>query len=200
LSESTVKIEDDCWIAQSVVVSPGVYIGRGAVVGANTVVTHDIGPYEIHGGTPNKKIGVRLDFAPPSSIEARDDGALPYFYRGFRLRQEALERSRKQGFIEARDKACLVLSPGAKAQVRLAGINLDPNRNLHLGFRVNGVKVPARTIPPGKFDVTIDPTGGTPEKAAVPAVLRHLTYIEIEATEPTVRYGIAAATMEAKHD
>ncbi|MGH6975574.1 MAG: acyltransferase, partial [Stellaceae bacterium] len=97
--KSLVRIEDDCWIAQSVVISPGIYIGRGAVIGANAVVTRDVGPYEIHGGTPNRMLGGRLAFQPPRAIEVGDDGAIPYFYRGFRLGQEALRRSRVRGVV-----------------------------------------------------------------------------------------------------
>jgi len=44
-------------------VRPGVKIGNGAVVGANAVVTHDVGAYEIVAGVPAKTI--RMRFAPP---------------------------------------------------------------------------------------------------------------------------------------
>ena len=39
----------------------GVTIGVGAVVGAGSVVTHDIPPYEIWAGNPAKKIRNRFD-------------------------------------------------------------------------------------------------------------------------------------------
>ena len=39
----------------------GVTIGRGAVVAAGSVVTKDIAPYDIVGGTPAAKIGERFD-------------------------------------------------------------------------------------------------------------------------------------------
>jgi lipopolysaccharide O-acetyltransferase len=37
-----VIIEDGAWLGENVVVCPGVSIGRGAVIGANSVVVHDV--------------------------------------------------------------------------------------------------------------------------------------------------------------
>ena len=58
-----VTIGNDVWIGHGAVVRPGVRIGNGAVVGANAVVTHDVGAYEIVAGVPAKTI--RMRFAPP---------------------------------------------------------------------------------------------------------------------------------------
>lgn len=52
-------IEDYAWICSRAILTPGVHIGRGAVVASNAVVTHDIPPYEVWGGIPAKKIGER---------------------------------------------------------------------------------------------------------------------------------------------
>ena len=117
----TTFIEDDCWVGQGAVVMPGIYIGRGAVIGANCVVTRDVGPYEVHGGVPNHQIGARLNFQPPHAINARQDHHLPYFYRGFDLRQAALARSRKQGGIAARGEALLVLAGAEGGKLELRG-------------------------------------------------------------------------------
>jgi len=51
-----VKIEDDVWIATNAIILGGVTIGRGAVVGANSVVSHDVAPYTIVAGSPAKPI------------------------------------------------------------------------------------------------------------------------------------------------
>lgn len=50
----TVVIEDDVWIGTHSVILPGVTIGRGAVIGANSVVTKDVEPYSIVFGSPAK--------------------------------------------------------------------------------------------------------------------------------------------------
>ncbi len=45
-------LEDDCAIGAGAVILPGVRIGRGALVGAGAVVTHDVGEYETWVGNP----------------------------------------------------------------------------------------------------------------------------------------------------
>lgn len=47
-----VVIEDGAWLAENVVVCPGVTIGRGAVVGANSVVTSDVPAGAVAVGAP----------------------------------------------------------------------------------------------------------------------------------------------------
>lgn len=54
-------IGNDVWIGQNVTVMPGVHIGDGAIVSANSVVTKDIGPYCIAGVNPIKVIRKRFD-------------------------------------------------------------------------------------------------------------------------------------------
>ncbi|WP_297048812.1 DapH/DapD/GlmU-related protein [uncultured Desulfovibrio sp.] len=55
----TVIIEEDVWIGANCVITPDVRIGRGAVVGAGAVVTHDVAPFSVVGGVPAKVIGRR---------------------------------------------------------------------------------------------------------------------------------------------
>lgn len=52
-------IKEDVWIASNVTILKGVTISKGAVIAANSVVNCDIGEYEIWGGSPAKKIGLR---------------------------------------------------------------------------------------------------------------------------------------------
>ena len=56
LVEAPIVIEDDVWIGANCTVTAGVTIRRGAVVAANSVVTRDVGPNEIVGGTPARFI------------------------------------------------------------------------------------------------------------------------------------------------
>ncbi|UFQ99161.1 DapH/DapD/GlmU-related protein [Pseudomonas wenzhouensis] len=58
---SPVIIEDNVWIGEFVSVLPGVTIGKGAVIGANSVVTTDIPANSIAVGAPARVIK-RFDF------------------------------------------------------------------------------------------------------------------------------------------
>lgn len=58
--DKPVTIGNDVWIAAGAVITRGVTIGDGAVVGANTVVTTDIPPYSIVVGNPGKVIKYRF--------------------------------------------------------------------------------------------------------------------------------------------
>jgi acetyltransferase-like isoleucine patch superfamily enzyme len=56
LGERPVRIEDDAWIGAAAIVLRGVTIGRGAVVGAGSVVTRDVPPYGLVAGNPARLI------------------------------------------------------------------------------------------------------------------------------------------------
>ena len=51
-----VRIERGAWLGQNVVVCPGVTIGTGSVVGANSVVTESIPPHSLAVGSPAKVV------------------------------------------------------------------------------------------------------------------------------------------------
>lgn len=51
-----VEIADGAWLGENVVVCPGVRIGRGSVVGANSVVTEDIPDYCVAVGAPARVV------------------------------------------------------------------------------------------------------------------------------------------------
>jgi len=51
-----ITIEDDVWFGGSVVVCPGVTVGRGAVVGAGSVLTKDVPPGVMVAGNPARVI------------------------------------------------------------------------------------------------------------------------------------------------
>ena len=54
-------VENDVWIGQNAVILPGVHIGSGAIIGANSVVGSDVAPYTIVAGNPAKPIRKRFD-------------------------------------------------------------------------------------------------------------------------------------------
>ncbi len=54
-------IDNDVWIGQNAVILPGVHIGDGAIIGANSVVGSDIEPYTIVVGNPAKILRKRFD-------------------------------------------------------------------------------------------------------------------------------------------
>ena len=88
-----IQVQDDCWVGINVVVMRGVTIGKGSVVGANSVVTKSVDPYSIVAGAPARLISRRLEFKPPRAIATDNPDHLPYFYSGFDLRQQAISSS-----------------------------------------------------------------------------------------------------------
>ncbi len=59
LTFAPVVIGDGSWIAARAIILPGVTIGKGAVVGAGSVVTRDVPDNVIVAGNPAKEIGRR---------------------------------------------------------------------------------------------------------------------------------------------
>lgn len=89
-----IHIEEDCWIAGSVILLPGVRIGRGSTVGAGSVVTkvcrnaipsccevltthQDVPPYTVVAGNPARKI----KDVPRGTNEAKTSGAIDALQR-----------------------------------------------------------------------------------------------------------------------
>ena len=54
-------IGNDVWIGQNAVILPGVRIGDGAIIGANSVVGCDVAPYAVVIGNPAKELRKRFD-------------------------------------------------------------------------------------------------------------------------------------------
>ncbi|HBC99496.1 MAG TPA: acyltransferase [Lachnoclostridium sp.] len=59
-TKEKITIEDDCWLGAGVKVIAGVTIHKGSVIGAGTVVTHDVPPYSVVVGVPGKVIKNRM--------------------------------------------------------------------------------------------------------------------------------------------
>ena len=60
-NKGDIVIGNDVWIGYEAVIMAGVHIGDGAIIAARAVVTKDVPPYTIVGGTPAKEIRKRLD-------------------------------------------------------------------------------------------------------------------------------------------
>ena len=58
VKSAPIVIEDDAWIGFESVIMKGVTIGKGAVVAARSVVTKDVAPYNIVGGSPARFVGL----------------------------------------------------------------------------------------------------------------------------------------------
>lgn len=55
----TIVIEDDVWLGANCSITSGVRIGRGSIIAAGAVVTHDVPPWSIAGGVPARIIRSR---------------------------------------------------------------------------------------------------------------------------------------------
>lgn len=47
-----ILVEDDVWIGDNVIILPGVRVGRGAILGAGSVIREDVPPYAVMMGNP----------------------------------------------------------------------------------------------------------------------------------------------------
>jgi acetyltransferase-like isoleucine patch superfamily enzyme len=64
---SPVRIRRGAWLGQNVVVCPGVTIGKGAVVGANSVVTRDVPDFCVVAGAPARLLKNIVDERVPTA-------------------------------------------------------------------------------------------------------------------------------------
>ena len=58
--DKNIIIEDDVWVGGCSILLSGVTVGRGAIIGAGSVVTKNIIPYSINAGNPCKLIKMRF--------------------------------------------------------------------------------------------------------------------------------------------
>lgn len=63
-------IGNDVWIGYGATIMPGVKIGNGAIIGAQTLVTKNVEPYAIVGGNPAKLI--RYRFTPEQILKLEE--------------------------------------------------------------------------------------------------------------------------------
>lgn len=65
-----VVIEEDVWVGTRATILAGVTLGRGCIVGANSVVTKSVPPYALVAGMPARIIGVKFSL---SDIERHEE-------------------------------------------------------------------------------------------------------------------------------
>src|SRR5919201_1923548 len=58
VARGAIVIEPDAWIGANAVILPGVRVGRGAVVGAQSVVASDVPPLTVVAGQPARTVRV----------------------------------------------------------------------------------------------------------------------------------------------
>jgi len=69
--DDVLVIEDDVWIGHNVIILPGCkFIGRGAIIGAGSIVTKPVPPYTIVAGIPAKELRKRYE---PELIAALEE-------------------------------------------------------------------------------------------------------------------------------
>ena len=61
IGKGDTHIKDGVWLGMRAMIMPGVTIGEGAVVAANSVVTKDVEPYSIVAGSPAKVVKHRFE-------------------------------------------------------------------------------------------------------------------------------------------
>lgn len=62
-SKGPIIIEDDAWIGFGVIVLSGVHIGKGAVIGAGSVVTRDVPDGAVAAGSPARVVKMRSELS-----------------------------------------------------------------------------------------------------------------------------------------
>lgn len=87
-------IEDMVFIAVRAIILPGIRIGRGATIGAGSVVASNIPPYAIVMGNPAKVIGFKMK---PDEILEFEKSNYPLEER---LSREQLEKNYKKYYID----------------------------------------------------------------------------------------------------
>lgn len=89
-------IGNDVWIGNRVMIKAGVKISDGAVVGMGSIVTKDIGPYEIWAGNPARLIRKRFDDETIDAFEKMkwwewDDNKIEKYADKFTVPSELIE-------------------------------------------------------------------------------------------------------------
>jgi acetyltransferase-like isoleucine patch superfamily enzyme len=130
-----VNIVENCWLGAKVVVMPEVKIGKGAVVGAKSVVVDDLTPYSKVTGLPARVVGKRLDFISPSHIFWTSELCSPYFYSGFDLPKDQREINAKIGGLVSHQSFEIWLEhQNSRLKLRVKGLGPGPSKLSYRDF------------------------------------------------------------------
>ena len=88
------KIEEECYIGMRSIILPGVTIGRGATVGAGSVVSTNVPPYSVVMGNPAKVISFKMK---PQEIVEYEKSIYP---EDKRLPLDVLEKNYKKYYTD----------------------------------------------------------------------------------------------------
>lgn len=91
--DKDIVIGEDVWLGANSTLLSGVKVGRGAIVGAGSVVRCDIPPYAIVAGNPAKIVGFRFT---PSLTLLHEEELYPV---GERIPEELLQENYKKYFV-----------------------------------------------------------------------------------------------------
>jgi len=92
-TETTIVVDEDCWVGARSILLSHCHIGRGAIVAAGSIVTKDIPPYAVVAGSPAKVVAARFNI---DQILAHERSLYP---ESERLSQSQLEEIFKTHFV-----------------------------------------------------------------------------------------------------
>jgi len=103
-----IVIGDGCMISSTCYIAPGVAIGDGAVIAQHSVVTRDVGPFEVWAGNPARKVAHRTR-GVSESLQKRYDALLNNFglrenRHGFDEAAEAIKEAAESGINRAAEE------------------------------------------------------------------------------------------------
>jgi acetyltransferase-like isoleucine patch superfamily enzyme len=72
LPDRAITLGHDVWIGDEAMIAQGVTVGDGAVIGARSLVLHDVPPYAIAVGSPARVLRLRFDAALVARFQAAE--------------------------------------------------------------------------------------------------------------------------------
>lgn len=94
-----IKVEEDCFIGADVIIMPFRTIGKGAVVGAGSVVTKDVAPFTIVAGNPAKPVRKRIE--PGPNVDNHDHDIQEQNEKMIQLMKENRVATTRDGILQS---------------------------------------------------------------------------------------------------